>query len=259
MKYLFLMGGSGSGKTTLAMNLEKSAPDVFHRVLEISTRAPRENEVQGYDYDFITDVEYDKISDELFEKVETQFFPSKYGAKVSELDSSKWNVVVVSIEGFLSAMKHIGPGDQAVLVNIILNTGLDVSREDRDPLAEQRTNIAVIKNLIYNNQVSINGRYCFYTEIMLSKLKRIRKNPLQYIPFFEDLLTETINSTVLSQIKTAESYNALTSVFMNNSSEIGENPLLLDALEIKCNSFKKSVKNICDDALSIVREYNINP
>lgn len=256
MKYLFLMGGSGSGKTTLAKNLAEEAPDTYHRVLEVSTRAMRDGEVQKYDYDFISDNEYDAISDNLFEKVETQFLPARYGARFSELDKDKWNIIVVSLEGFLSAFKNLKVGDKAVLLNIILDTDLDINRQDRDPLAEQRINLSVIKNLLYNNQISINGKYCFYNEIRLSKLKKIRNNKLKYIPFFEDILSETINTTVLEQIKSVGSYEELITVFMNNSFEIGANPSLLDALEIRCKTFKRSVENICNDSIEIARECN---
>lgn len=255
MKYLFLMGGSGSGKTTLAMNLEKDEPTMFHRVLEISTREIRDGEVQGYDYDFKTDAEYDAIpNSQMFEKVEYQF-PCRYGAEFSQLSKDKWNVVVVCIEGLLNAMKNIKPGDTAILLNIILDTSCDVSREDRDPLMEQRMNLATIHNLLYNNQIVLNGSKCFYTEVMLSRLKKIRANKHIYIPFILDTIKNTISMSLTDQLKTAETYEQLVFIFMNNSSSISGSTVLLDVLELACRKFKKSVKELCDDALKIVRTY----
>lgn len=255
MKYLFLMGGSGSGKTTLAMNLEKEAPELYHRVLEISTRPIRQGEVDGFDYDFKTDEEYDVISDSLFEKVEYQFSPYRYGAEYSQLSNDKWNVVVVSLEGLFSAMKKLKPTDTAILFNILLDVDCDVARKGRDPLAEQRMNLAVIHNLLSGSQILLNGRQCFYSEILLSKLKKIRGNKHLYLPYIAETIKSIVNTSLAEQLKSTENYDQLVYIFMNNSSSISNSTNLLDILELQCKKFKKSVKELCDDSLRIVKNY----
>lgn len=258
MKYLFLMGGSGCGKTTLAMNLDANAPDKFHRVLQVTTRPKRENEVEMKDYEFLSDDEYDKVKDLLFETVEFQMPQGRYGARKSELVNDKWNVVVVSIEGFLSAVKSLQPTDTAVLINILLDDVLDVSRDGRDPLAEEKINKGVLKSLRYDNQIIVNGRKVFYTELSLSTLKRIRAVPQLYIPFIENTIKNLISNSLEYQLRNARSYDELILLFVNNSSAISNSNKLLDILDYKAVSFKKSIKELCDDALLVVRGMNSN-
>lgn len=255
MKYLFLIGGSGSGKTTLAMNLANDEPDIYHRVLEISTRKIRHGEKDGYDYDFKTDEEYDELLDSLFEKVEYQFSPRRYGAEYKQLSADKWNVLVVSIEGFLSAMKNVKSSDTAVLLNILLDVDCDVSREGRDPLSEQKLNLAIIHNLLINDQIILNGKKCFYSEILLSKLKKIRGNKHLYLPYISEAINSTVNLTLAEKLKATTSYDQLVYVFMNNSASISGSNNLLDILELQSKKFGKSVKEICDDSLRIIKNY----
>lgn len=254
MKYLFLMGGSGSGKTTLAKNLEKSSPTKFHRVLEITTRKIRDDETEGVDYKYVSDEEFDKIKDSLFETVNYQFLPSRYGASYSECsqDRSVWNIVVASIEGFMTAMRNVKPSDTCVLVNILLDDILDVNRSGRDPKAEEKINLSVINSLMYENVISINGKNSFYYELPLSKLKSIRNVPAVYIQFFTDTLNNLIRKTLKEQLKNVETYNDLIYIFMSNSEVISKSTLLLDLLEISAKKFKKSVKTLCDDATDVV-------
>ena len=240
------------------MNLEKNAPDTYHRVLEVSTRQIRENETQGVDYDFLTDEEYIKVESELFESVKHQFLPSKYGAKKEELATGKWNIVVASIEGFLSGLKNMQPGDTALLVNIIIDTDLDVEREGRSATTEQNYNKGVLTNLLdpSGKQIVVNGKCSFYYELPLSKLKTIRTVPAKYIAFFNELVTTLIKDTLKNTLKNTESYDELISVFMRHSASISSSPTLLDVLEIQSRKFGKSVKMLCDDALTILRSLN---
>ena len=120
MKYLFLMGNSGSGKGKLAKNLEKYASDKFHKVVETTTRIKRDDEIDGVDYHFKNDEEFTDMFDKLFATCSQQYYPVMYGCEYSELKTDKWNVMVVSIEGFLMALKNLMPGDAAVLLNIVV-------------------------------------------------------------------------------------------------------------------------------------------
>ena len=47
MNYLYILGASGSGKTTLAKRLEKLNPEKYNRVVQYTTREPREGEIEG--------------------------------------------------------------------------------------------------------------------------------------------------------------------------------------------------------------------
>lgn len=201
-KFLFLMGGSGCGKTTLAIKLEEYDPVKFYRSIEYSTRQIRSNEKNGFDYYFISVDEINKLSEkeELFEKVFYQF-PDKYGCNFSEIKDDKINVVIVSIEGFLSAakiLKNLYPSSESVLVNIINDCPLDIQREGRDPLQEERVNKSVIYNLndnLIHDGKTVSGylnnpiwhENIYYTELPLSHLKEVRNNKELTLEYFNGL------------------------------------------------------------------------
>lgn len=171
--YLFIMGGSGCGKTTLAKNLEKFFPDVFKRVVQITTREIRDDEVEGIDYKFKSIEEYEDMDlhNEFFETVKTQFHPNLYAAEKAEIDQNKWNILVVSIEGFLSALKNANISDTMVLLNIINDVELDIQRSKRNPEEEQNINYAILRNLVEDDvfvdgvKLEFNGKSCIYKEI----------------------------------------------------------------------------------------------
>ena len=201
-KFLLLMGGSGCGKTTLAKKLQEFDSEVFYRSIEYGTRGIRNDEIDGYDYYFITNDELLKLkdNDELFESVIYQF-PDMYGCNHSEIKDGYVNVVIVSIEGFLTAAKSIKdkyPDSAVILVNILNDCELDIKREGRDPLAEERVNRAVLLNQP-NNFIEKDG--CFkgkfknsewssnmtYHEMKLSELKKIRNSKQLCLGYFYGL------------------------------------------------------------------------
>lgn len=177
------------GKTTLAKTLEDFFPYKFKRTLEFSTRAIRPGEVNMVDYEFIDDWEFKflKDNDQLFEYVEYQFAPNKYGAKYSELDDEKWNVLVVSIEGLLQGMRNIGSGE-AVLINILIDEDLDINRESRAPKTEENYNMAILNSMKYGcNEIIFNGSKVQYEEIKYSKLKNIRNDRANLESYFKEI------------------------------------------------------------------------
>jgi guanylate kinase len=97
-----LIGESGCGKTTTAMELERLGLD---RVVTCTTRPMREGEVDGKDYNFMSDEEF--INDEkkgLF--VETATFRGwHYGTHLNSLLGDGDKVVVLSPEGAKSLIK----------------------------------------------------------------------------------------------------------------------------------------------------------
>ena len=54
-KIIILCGQSGSGKDTIATKLINNH---FYRVITNTTRPPRNGEVDGVDYNFITDLDF---------------------------------------------------------------------------------------------------------------------------------------------------------------------------------------------------------
>lgn len=182
--FLCLMGGSGSGKTVLAKKLEEFNPKKYKRVVEITTRAKRDEEVEGVDYYFLSDKEYDEKLPEMIESVKRQFLPARYGAIIEDKDfddTDKWYILVVSIEGFLSLLNHKGFwSSEIVLVNILLDTDLDIKRENRNPLDEENLNLMVLENI---ENATFEAEYR-YVELPLSKLKTFRNDKEECLNYF---------------------------------------------------------------------------
>lgn len=199
------MGGSGCGKTTLAMKLEEFDFNTYHRPVEYGTREIRNGEVDGFDYFFITKEELAELeaNGELIEVVEYQFKDS-YGCNINQIKDGKTNVVVVSIEGFITIaerLKKFYPDSDVTLVNIINNCELDVARAGRDPLQEERFNRSVLLHMLDNIMVdsathSITGIFnnpkwkenIRYQELYLSDLKKIRNSKEECLEYFSRII-----------------------------------------------------------------------
>lgn len=66
---VIISGASGVGKDTIAKRLIKRRPDEFYFVVTATTRKPRDGEVEGVDYFFVTNDEFARMieEDELLE------------------------------------------------------------------------------------------------------------------------------------------------------------------------------------------------
>lgn len=78
---------SGTGKGTVIKELLKNDPNIKFSV-SVTTRKPREGEIEGVDYYFVTDEQYDEFlaQDAFYEYVDSQY-GSRYGTLRSEVDS----------------------------------------------------------------------------------------------------------------------------------------------------------------------------
>lgn len=109
---IIFMGKSGSGKSTLENMLVAYRPNLFHRVVSVTTRAPREGEVNGREYYFIDQNEWTKLddADKLIQK--TWFGENYYGSTLSEYNTdhpyATLTVVPSSGKTFGAILKHRG-------------------------------------------------------------------------------------------------------------------------------------------------------
>lgn len=131
-----LIGESGCGKTTTAMELEKLG---LNRVVTCTTRPKREGEVNGKDYNFMSDEEF--LNDEkkgLF--VETATFRGwHYGTHLDSLIGEGDKVVVLSPEGVKSLIKDKRiPNDSIRIFYIIVGSSYRLHKllSTRDDEAE---------------------------------------------------------------------------------------------------------------------------
>ncbi len=80
-------GPSGTGKGAICKEVLAQDPHIKFSV-SATTRAPREGEVDGVDYHFLSDEEYDKLvaEDAFYERVDSQY-GHRYGTLRREVDS----------------------------------------------------------------------------------------------------------------------------------------------------------------------------
>lgn len=81
---IVLMGRSGSGKSRLEGKLAEYRPELFHKVISVTTRQPRETEESGSQYFFLSNDAFDKLEQagKLIQK--TWFHDNFYGSAESE-------------------------------------------------------------------------------------------------------------------------------------------------------------------------------
>ena len=113
-----LSGPSGAGKDAVLDEMSRRG-HAFHRVVTCTTRPPRDNEVEGVDYFFVTDAQFDKLiaNDGLLERAEV--YGRRYGVPrqqiVEQLRGGLDVYVRTDVQG-ASTIKRLAPG--AVLIFI---------------------------------------------------------------------------------------------------------------------------------------------
>ena len=112
-KLLFLVGTSGSGKSTLERALVEKRPDKFKKIVSVVTRPPREGEVDGYDYHFITKEQFDGLRKTGCILQETFFHDTYYGStRVEYMCDQEYGILVAvpdSIAQFLPVFNRKFP------------------------------------------------------------------------------------------------------------------------------------------------------
>lgn len=103
-KIIALIGESGSGKDTLMREVLKKCPGL-HEIVSCTTREPREGEVNGKNYFFLTEEEFAAkvLNLEMLEATHKKWF---YGTSVDSLDESVINIGVFNPDGIYALLEH---------------------------------------------------------------------------------------------------------------------------------------------------------
>ena len=98
-KIIAFFGPSAAGKDTLARKLYEMCPGDLHWIVSHTTRPPRDYEVDGKDYHFITVEQFTQmmLNYELMEA--TSYREWFYGTAYSSLSDDKINIGVFNLEG----------------------------------------------------------------------------------------------------------------------------------------------------------------
>lgn len=149
-KVFVITGPSGVGKGTLIRELLSAVPDLELSV-SATTRAPREGEVDGRDYHFLTPEQFEQRKDEDDFLEFATYSGNRYGTLRSEVERrlEAGHSVVLEIEvqgaqqvrasGIDSVQIFIAPPDPAVLRQRLAGRGTDSAEaiDERLKVAEQ--------------------------------------------------------------------------------------------------------------------------
>jgi len=132
MQFVVLSGPSGSGKTTIVERLLERSPVKLVKSISATTRAPRNNEVDGRNYYFLTAEEFARRRqhDEFLECAEVHGTGNWHGTLRSEVDRARreggWALLEIDVQGAMQIIrKHPGA------LTIFLKTSSEAEYEKR--------------------------------------------------------------------------------------------------------------------------------
>ena len=142
---LILIGPSASGKTEVAKLLAKKYN--ITKIVTYTTRAPRINEINGVDYNFVTVDEFAKLTQEDF-FVETTYYNSNYyGTAKKDIKDDK--CVILDPNGLKS---FLALNDERI-VSIYLNCDENVRYER---MINRNDSVESAKNRLINDRIAFN-------------------------------------------------------------------------------------------------------
>jgi len=156
-----LLGPSGSGKTSLEKILEEVYK--YKRIISYTTRPPREHEINGIDYHFVTEREF--ILKNMIES--TLYRGWRYGICADDIDYRNHNyILVVEPHGYQQIKDKIGKyivsifikTDDRIRLIRMLQRGDDVDEVIRRFLSDKE----LFKNFVANHIIE-NNKYIFDT------------------------------------------------------------------------------------------------
>lgn len=155
-KLVIFSAPSGAGKTTIVRHLLSKHPDKISFSISASTRTPREGEVNGRDYYFISKEEFlHRVAKKEFIEFEEVYSGTFYGTLRSEVERiwalGKHVIFDIDVEGGLHLKRKFGdralaifvqPPSLEVLVQRLRGRGTDSEEKLRERVAKAEKELA---------------------------------------------------------------------------------------------------------------------
>ncbi len=197
---------SGTGKSAIVKEILRCDPNIKFSV-SVTTRKPREGEVDGKDYYFIDDAQYNEYlkQDAFYEYVDSQY-GSRYGTLRSEVDSfiNIGEDVLFDMDWAGARQMKAKAKDDVVTIYLLppsikeLRTRLENRGTDSKETIEKRMNLTAEKLKHWNEfdyvlvNVNLEDTIKKIQRIISGeRMKRVRQTGLQ--AFVDELLEETKN------------------------------------------------------------------
>lgn len=117
-KLIIISGPSGVGKSTLRQEIMQEIPNL-HYAISATTRKPRENEVNGIDYYFLTEKEFkENIKNDNFLEYEEVYNGLFYGTLKSEVNQKLAKGMNVILEIDVNGALNIKNKQESTLIFI---------------------------------------------------------------------------------------------------------------------------------------------
>jgi len=116
-KIVAIVGKSGAGKDYIQRELVETYPDLFHSIVSYTTRPPREGEIDGINYHFVTENNFSRLIYENQMLEYTDFKDWHYGTSIQDLKLDKINIGVFNPKGVQSLINR--PDVDVYVVQII--------------------------------------------------------------------------------------------------------------------------------------------
>ena len=102
IKIVALYGKAGAGKDRFLQEIMKNEPGLCHEIVSCTTRPPREGEINGVNYHFLTVEEFTQkvLNGDMLEA--TEFRAWWYGTPLLSLDPDKVNIGVFNPAGMVA-------------------------------------------------------------------------------------------------------------------------------------------------------------
>lgn len=106
VNHIILIGRQGSGKTTLANRLSEIG---FTKVVSTTTRPPRRNEENGFDYWFVDDDIFDECLEDMVavREYHTVYGIWRYGVDIRDINADGNTVTILDPAGYLEIKDRI--------------------------------------------------------------------------------------------------------------------------------------------------------